>query len=148
MLRQIPIFAGIKPSKLKLLAFASERMIYRRGQVLCRQGEPGDAAFVMLSGTADIIVTSSTGEVKVAVVGENAIVGEIAVLCGVPRTATVRAASPVEVLRIGKEHFLALVHDFPEVAAEIMRMLAMRLNYTTAELAAARTMASASQPIV
>lgn len=141
-LRQIPIFASIPPAKLKLLAFACERMIYRPGQILCRQGEPGDAAFVILSGTADIIAPSSGGEVVVAQVEENAIVGEIAVLCGAPRTATVRAASPVEVLRIDKEQFLTLVHDFPEVAAEVMRLLASRLSDTTAELAEARIMAS------
>lgn len=139
MLRRVPIFAKIKPAKLKLLAFASDRMTYRTGQDLCRQGDVGDAAYVVLSGTADIIVTSPAGEIKVADVGANAIVGEIAVLCNVSRTATVRATSPLEVLRISKEHFLELVNDFPEVAVEIMRMLAARLSHTTAELTAART---------
>lgn len=138
LLRQVPIFARIKPTKLKLLAFASERRKYQAGQDVCRQGEAGDAAYVVLSGTADIMVTSAAGEMKVAEVGIHSIVGEIAVLCGGVRTASVRATSPVEVLRITKEHFLELVSEFPEVALEIMRTLAERLAHTTADLTAAR----------
>ena len=138
MLRQIPIFARIKPTKLKLLAFASERKKYSAGQDVCRQGDAGDAAFVVLSGTADVLVASPAGEVKVAEVGAYAIVGEIAVLCGVPRTASVRATSSMEVLRITKGHFLEMVNDFPDIALEIMRMLATRLSLTTAELSLAR----------
>jgi CRP-like cAMP-binding protein len=139
MLRQVPIFAKIKPTKLKLLAFASEKKLYHSGQDVCRQGDVGDAAYVVLSGTADVIVASAKGEFKVAEVGAHAIVGEIAVLCGGPRTASVRATSPMEVLRISKEHFLEIINDFPDVALEIMRVLAARLSQTTVELIAART---------
>jgi CRP-like cAMP-binding protein len=137
-LREVPIFASIEPAKLKLLAFACDRMTYRQGQDLCRQGDQGDAAYVLLSGKADVIVSSAAGEVKVAEIGANAIVGEMAVLCGIPRTATVRAASSLEALRISREHFLALTGEFPQVAAEIMRTLVTRLSDTTAELANAR----------
>jgi CRP-like cAMP-binding protein len=143
MLRRVPIFSRIAPAKLKLLAFTSDRMTYHVGQNLFRQGDVGDAAYVVLSGTADIIVSSPAGEIKVADVEVNSIVGEIAILCDVSRTATVRATSPLEVLRISKEHFLKLLSDFPEMAVEIMRVLADRLNHTTAELTAAR---AAKQP--
>jgi CRP-like cAMP-binding protein len=143
MLRRVPIFSRIAPAKLKLLAFTSDRMTYNAGQDLFQQGDPGDAAYVVLSGTADILVHSQAGDIKVADVEVNAIVGEIAILCDVSRTATVRATSPLEVLRISKEHFLKLISDFPEIAVEIMRVLADRLNHTTAELTAAR---AAKQP--
>jgi CRP-like cAMP-binding protein len=134
-LRKVPIFASIEPAKLKLLAFACDRMTYRPGQDLCHQGDHGDAAYVLLSGFADVIVSSGAGDVKVAEVGPNAIVGEISVLCSIPRTATVRASSKLEALRISKDHFLALTSEFPDVANEIMRTLAIRLSRTTAELA-------------
>jgi CRP-like cAMP-binding protein len=139
MLRRVPIFSRIAPAKLKLLAFTSDRMTYNAGQNLFHQGDPGDAAYVVLSGTADILVASPAGDIKVADVELNSIVGEIAILCDVSRTATVRATSPLEVLRISKEHFLKLLSDFPEMAVEIMRVLADRLNHTTAELTAARS---------
>ncbi|CDM61508.1 cyclic nucleotide-binding protein (plasmid) [Rhizobium favelukesii] len=138
MLRRVPIFSRIAPAKLKLLAFTSDRMTYNVGQDLFHQGDPADAAYVVLSGTADILVHSPAGDIKVADVELNSIVGEIAILCDVSRTATVRATSPLEVLRISKEHFLKLLSDFPEMAVEVMRVLADRLNHTTAELTAAR----------
>lgn len=138
MLRRVPLFSKIAPAKLKLLAFASERLNCREGQNLFRQGDPGDAAYVVLSGTADVLVNADGGEVKVADVEQNSIVGEIAILCDVSRTATVRATSRLEVLKISKENFLGLMSDFPDMAVEIMRVLADRLNHTTSELTAAR----------
>ncbi|CAH0342248.1 cyclic nucleotide-binding domain-containing protein [Rhizobium sp. CECT 9324] len=139
MLRRVPIFSRIAPTKLKLLAFASDRISCREGQNLFRQGDAGDAAYVILSGTAEVVVDTPTGELKLADVENNAIVGEIAILCEVSRTATVRATSRLEVLRISKDNFLCLVRDFPEIAIEIMRVLAERLNHTTAELTVALT---------
>lgn len=139
MLRRVPIFSRIAPTKLKLLAFASDRISCREGQNLFHQGDAGDAAYVILSGTAEVVVDTPTGELKLADVENNAIVGEIAILCEVSRTATVRATSRLEVLKISKDNFLCLVHDFPEIAIEIMRVLAERLNHTTAELTVALT---------
>ena len=138
MLKQVPLFAGVSPAKLKLLAFTSERVTYRAGEVLFRQGDTADAAFVILSGKADILVDSPTGEIKIAEMEQNAIVGEIAILCDVARTATVKAMSQVEALRIDKENFFKLLADFPEMTIEVVRVLAERLSNTTAELTEAR----------
>jgi|SRR5437763_9108480 len=139
LLRRVPLFAGVAPSKLKLLAFTSDRISYRPGDVLFKQGDPGDAAYVVLSGTADILVSAGDGDIKVASIETNSIVGEIAILCDVARTATVRASAPLETLRIKKDHFIRLLAEFPEMAVEIMRVLADRLSRTTAELSEARS---------
>ena len=61
MLRRVPLFSGIEPTKLKLLAFTSDRVSYSAGQILFRQGDEGDAAYVILSGSADILVESDSG---------------------------------------------------------------------------------------
>lgn len=139
MLRRVPLFSGIEPTKLKLLAFTSDRVSYSAGQILFRQGDEGDAAYVILSGTAEVLVESEGGQIKVAELEPNSIVGEIAILCNVSRTATVRAAAPLEALRIRKEHFLKLLTEFPEMTIEILRVLAERLSHTTTELADARS---------
>ncbi len=139
MLRQVPLFAGVDPGKLKLLAFTSQRVSFREGDVLFHQGDPGDAAYVILAGSADILTGSDNGLIKVAEVSRNAIVGEIAILCDGTRTATVRAQNSVEALRIGKEQFLKLMSDFPEITIEVMRVLAERLSTTTTELTLARS---------
>ena len=93
LLRNIPMFANIEPSKLKLLAFTSERMAFKDGDVLFRQGEQGDSAYVIIGGEADVIVDTPKGPLTVAKLKRNDIVGEIAILCDVPRTATVKAAT-------------------------------------------------------
>lgn len=138
MLRRVPLFSGVEPAKLKLLAFTSDRVTYSPGQILFSQGDEGDAAYVILSGTADILVDSEAGQIKVAELEPNSIVGEIAILCDVSRTATVRAAGQLEALRIRKDDFLRLLKEFPEMTIEIVRVLADRLSHTTAELADAR----------
>jgi CRP-like cAMP-binding protein len=139
MLQQVPLFSGVSPAKLKLLAFTSDRVSYRADEVLFLQGDTGDAAFVILNGTADILVDSPKGQIKVAEVGENSIVGEIAILCDVARTATVRAHTQVEALRISKDNFFKLMADFPDMTLQVVRVLADRLHQTTAELTAARS---------
>ncbi|OLP52487.1 cyclic nucleotide-binding protein [Rhizobium rhizosphaerae] len=139
MLRRVPLFSGVEPGKLKLLAFTSDRVSYSVGETLFHQGDIGDAAYVVLDGKADILVESSTGPIKVAEVERNSIVGEIAILCDVSRTATVTATTGVEALRIRKDHFLKLLTDFPEITIQIMRVLADRLSHTTSELTEARS---------
>jgi CRP-like cAMP-binding protein len=139
LLRRVPLFSQVAPAKLKLLAFASDRVKYAPGQEVFHQGDPGDAAYVVLTGDADILIDTPAGEQKVAAVEPNAIVGEIAILCDVARTATVKAASPLEVLRIRKEHFVELLSENPGMALEIMRVLADRLSRTTSELTQAKS---------
>lgn len=137
-LRGIPLFAKIEDSKLRLLAFASERLTFGAGDVLFHQDEDGDAAYIVLSGHADVEVRTGDGPVTVASVGPADIVGEIAILCDVPRTATVRATDRLEALVVSKDLFFKMVSQFPDVAVEVMRALAMRLDQTTRALGAAR----------
>jgi len=138
LLKRIPLFANIDTSKLKLLAFTSERVRFPAGQVLCRQGEIGRAAFIIIDGEADVIVDAETGPLTVASVGRNDFVGEIAILCDVPRTATVQARTDVTALVIAKDQFFRMITEFPQMAIEIMRVLALRLERTTKEAARAR----------
>jgi CRP-like cAMP-binding protein len=137
ILRKIPLFANIESAKLKLMCFASERITFKEGQSLCEQGDIGDAAYIIIEGTADVIVIRDTPLV-VAQVGKNDIIGEIAILVDIPRTATVTATSELTALKITKDLFFRMVTDFPEMGVEIMRVLAQRLEATTADLMKAR----------
>jgi CRP-like cAMP-binding protein len=132
LLRKIPLFAKIEPSKLKLLAFTSERLTFKAGQDLFHQGDPGDTAYIVIEGEADVLVDSPAGEISVARIGKNDLVGEIAILIDVPRTATVRPLTDLTTLAISKDLFFRLVAEFPEMAIEIMRELAHRLENTNA----------------
>jgi CRP/FNR family cyclic AMP-dependent transcriptional regulator len=138
VLRTIPLFAKIEPAKLKLLAFTSERLEFLGGDELVRQGDHGDAAYIILEGAADVLVETPKGQVKVAQVGKNDIIGEIAILCDVPRTATVVASGELATLKVSKDNFFQLVRQFPQVGVEVMHELASRLYHTTQALTAAR----------
>ena len=134
LLRNIPLFAKIESSKLKLLAFTSERLTYPKQEVLFEQGDIGDSAYIIIGGEADVIINTPGGGLVVATLKQNEIVGEIAILCDVPRTATVRAKTDLTTLRINKDLFFSLIVEFPEIAVEIMRELAHRLDRTTTRL--------------
>ena len=138
-LRRIPYFATMDSAKLKLLAFTSTRVQLAQGGVLCREGEPGDAAYIVQEGEADIVVSAEDGrDVVVAHVPRNTFIGEMAVLRNAPRTATVVASSGLVALKVSKDAFFQLLRDQPAFAMELMRELAERLDDTTVQLRDAR----------
>jgi CRP-like cAMP-binding protein len=134
VLRNIPLFKKIEPAKLKLLAFTSEHLEFMPGEALFQEGDVGDAAYILLEGDADVLVKTPKGSINVATLGQNDIVGEIAILCDVPRTATVVAKTRLVTLRVSKDGFFNLVTQFPTVGVEIMHELASRLHHTTQQL--------------
>lgn len=143
VLRGVPIFASIDPGKLKLLAFASQRLIFDEGQTLCKEGERGEQAFVIVKGAADVFVRAGESDIRVATLGRNDFVGDIAILCDTPRTATVKAACRCETLVIGKTQLMSLLKSFPEMGIAMMRVLAQRLERTSHALAEAQRHSSA-----
>ena len=127
-LRQIPIFAEIEPTKLKLLALMSERIAFGPGKLLIRQGDLADAAYLIVDGHAEVILETPEGPVIVATLGANKIVGEMGILGNAPRAATVRAKDRLIALRISKEPFMRMVREFPTIAVSIIQDLARRLG--------------------
>jgi len=138
LLRRVPIFAEIEPSKLKLLAFMSERVGFDPGKPLVRQGDPADAAYLIIEGHAEVMVETPAGSVLVATNGPNELVGEMGILCDAPRNATVCAKDRVVALRISKEPFMRMVREFPTMAVSIMQELAQWVTSTNIQLSAAR----------
>ncbi|MGH6880313.1 MULTISPECIES: Crp/Fnr family transcriptional regulator [Hypericibacter] len=134
LLRRIPMFSKIDPAKLRLLAFASERVTFPSGEVLFHQGDPADAAYLIIDGSVSVTVELASGPLLVAKVGKDQIVGEIGIICDVPRTATITAEMPTITLKITRDLFFQMINDFPVMGVEIMRVLAHRLEHTTAQL--------------
>ncbi|MSP88617.1 MAG: cyclic nucleotide-binding domain-containing protein [Alphaproteobacteria bacterium] len=134
LLRAIPLFAKIEPAKLKLLAFTSERLTYEADQVLFNQGDMGDAAYIVMDGEAAVLINAPQGRIEVARFKRGDIVGEMAILCDVPRTATVQAVGNLTTLRVSKDLFFHLVTEFPQMAIEIMRELAHRVERMNIQL--------------
>lgn len=142
LLAKVELFANVAPRRLKLLALASSRVVFSAGQDLCVEGEEGNEAFILITGEADVKISTPSGMTTIARLKPHDIVGELSILRDMPRNATVTAATDVTTLRIGKREFLNLINEFPEVTVEVMRSLAERLVRTTSELANARAKAS------
>jgi CRP-like cAMP-binding protein len=124
LLRKLPYFSKVDPCKLKLLAFASERVCYDAGQVMFHQGDSSDAAYVLLRGKADILVKAAAGEVKIGEAHAHSMIGEMCLLSEAPRAATVRVTESAEALRISKDCFLKVVSVDPHMSFQISRSLA------------------------
>jgi CRP/FNR family transcriptional regulator, cyclic AMP receptor protein len=139
LLRRVPFFAEIEPAKLKLIAFTSERVAFDAGKQLFRQGDLGDAAYLIIDGHAEVIAETPAGPIVLATLGANEIVGEMAILSEVPRTATVKAKDRLVALRISKEPFMRMVREFPNMAVSIMQELAHRLEATNKQLSTAHS---------
>jgi CRP-like cAMP-binding protein len=117
----------------------SERVGFDPGKILFNQGDRGDAAYLIIDGEADILIDTPNGPVAIATLGANDIVGDMAILGDVPRTATVRAKGRLVALRIAKDPFMRMVREFPNMAVSIMRELAHRLEMTNNQLRTALT---------
>ena len=139
LIRQFPIFAKIQPAMQKLLCFSAERLTYDAGQVMFNAGDSADAAYVVIDGTVEISVPTPSGPIIINTMTKNELLGEIAIVGDVPRTATAKAVSKVETLKISKELFVKIIRENPDAAVELIRILAARLASTTSQLTRTRT---------
>lgn len=144
-LRQTPLFSCIEISRLKKLAFASHRIHYDAGEVLFHKGDDADTAYIIIRGRVEVLAGEEDHPIKVAELGEGSIIGEIALLCGGPRTATLRAAEDLDLLAIEPKYFLKILSEDSSVCVRMMQVLAERLAWTTEQLIAARARNASDQ---
>lgn len=137
-MRRIPMLARIEMRALRMLAVACRRVVFAPGQVVFHQGDEGDAAYVVLSGTATVIARSDDADSIIATMGPDALIGELAIICDVARSASVRAETTLVTLRIDRDPFLELLRQSPEASIAVMRHIGLRLIERTDELAALR----------
>jgi CRP/FNR family transcriptional regulator, cyclic AMP receptor protein len=122
-LASVPLFANLTKKDLQTIARVSTEETLPKGTVLTEQGQPGREAFVILEGEATV---RKNGR-KVATLGAGAPVGELALLNGGPRNATVMADSDLDVLVLTPNEFTTLVNDVPGLAAKLLKGLATRV---------------------
>ena len=98
------------------------------GDFLFREGENGDKMYVLLDGTAEIIV----GDLVVEAAGSGALLGEMALIDNSPRTANVVAKTPCRLAQVDRRRFHFLVQQTPHFATHVMKTLADRLRHMNA----------------
>jgi CRP-like cAMP-binding protein len=122
-LKRAPLFEGLSRKELVELARMSEDLEVPEGTVLCREGEVGQEFFVILDGKVEV---TRQGK-RVAQRGGGEFVGEIALLEGTPRMATVTAKTPLRVFVLTRGVFRRLVDENPSVERKVLRTLARRV---------------------
>lgn len=134
-LARVEIFSALGGRDLKALAKSCGEASYREGETLCRQGERGVAAFLVTSGKVRVENEDDDGTVtKVAELGQGQFVGELSVIDGAERVATLRAASDVEVLVLTQWSMAALIKTRPSIAAAMLPVVIKRFRETADEL--------------
>jgi phosphoserine phosphatase RsbU/P len=128
LLRQHATFAGLSAVEIARLRRDSTTVRLGPGEVLIRQGTPSDCAYLILSGEVDVSVESGYGAVPLARLERHALLGDLGVFAGQPRTATVTALSEVEALRIGRAALLEVGRENPAVAVAVLSRLGRRLD--------------------
>jgi len=126
------LFAGLPPPCLLELAELAERQRYLRGSVIVHQDEPGDTLHILERGHVKVRVRSGAGdEAIIAVLGPGECFGELALLDGAPRSATVAALTDIETLALRRDAFLPFLQANPLALDGLLRTLAQRLRRTS-----------------
>lgn len=120
-------FEGLPREALRVLAMTSRPLVCPAGETLFEEGEEDTDAFVLVAGAAEAVKTLAGGRrVELGRFGPGDVVGEFAMLAGVPRSASVVVRQDLTALRVSREAFEELVRAWPEVALRFMRMLVLR----------------------
>ena len=128
LLQSNPLFAETDLVALKKLLDRGRILALRPGDALLRQGEPSDAAYIVIEGSASIRIETSYGTVDLSVVSAPALVGEIGIFTGVPRTATVAATTPLRVLRVSGSDLQEFGSENPRFLAAVMTQVGRRFQ--------------------
>lgn len=124
VLAQVPLFSGLPRRHLKKLAEHADEVSFREGERIVEDGEPGSSFYAILEGQAKVVRGSRT----LARLNPGEFFGEISLLDGGPRTASVVAETPLRAVRMFKRSFEQVVTQEPDVASKILAVVARRLR--------------------
>ena len=133
-LRKSPLFQGLSDDELQRLMDNARPVALRAGEVLIKQGDPGDTAFVVMKGVFEITKQSGQSLIKIDVRNPGDVLGEMALLSQAPRSATVTAVTDCETLCISKQAFENLLSSSSTAALAVLHWVMMRLTQNEALL--------------
>jgi CRP/FNR family cyclic AMP-dependent transcriptional regulator len=129
LLANVPLLQGLAPEELDALIPAARTVSLKNREELFHKGDEGAQVYVLISGKLKALTTSNEGDdVVFSILGPGEVLGEIALLGGTPRTATVTAIDTSKLLIIDRRDFLAFLRNHPDVAIKLLDVLAQRLK--------------------
>ena len=134
-----PLFATFSPDELLAVIRGLNLLTFEPGEIIVSESEPGSSLFVLANGSVRVYVRNSTwGNQQVRTLEEGAFFGEISLLSGKPRTATITAATPTEILELDRPTLDKVVVDHPHVP-EVIKAASKRRAASPEELKARRS---------
>jgi uncharacterized membrane protein len=131
VLKDIPLFSEMDHDEVSGIYALMGRHTYAPGQVIMRQGEPGDYFYVVVRGQVQFLVPDANGqELIVDEVGPGGFFGELSMLTGEPRSARVKAIGEVTTLALDRVEFLNFLQQHPHAAIDVLTVLGQRLHRT------------------
>jgi CRP/FNR family cyclic AMP-dependent transcriptional regulator len=128
-LSNVPIFSELGDTELEKISRLGVRKKYKKGNIIVLEQELGAALFVIISGKVKVVRTDVDGrEVILSIFGPGEFFGEMSLLDGQARSATVVSQVKSELLMIHRRDFLQLIQEFPQVAISLLAELTMRLR--------------------
>jgi CRP/FNR family transcriptional regulator, cyclic AMP receptor protein len=129
VLHRIPVFRDLDPRSLAEIRSLARRRSFKPQEVVFRQGDVGDGLYLIATGFLKVTISGPTGTTTtLSLMGPNEMFGELSLLDGGPRSATVTAVTRAELLSIDREPFLQVFKSRPSVAIALVEVVARRLR--------------------
>jgi CRP/FNR family cyclic AMP-dependent transcriptional regulator len=133
-LKSVPLFAGMNDEQIAAIARIMEEKHFSPGQVIIREGEPGDYFHVIVKGQVEYLSSDAEGnELILDTARPGGFFGELSMLTGSPRVIRVRAKEAVDTLALDQKEFFDFLKSHPQAAIDVLKALGQRL-YTTDKL--------------
>lgn len=126
MLREVPLFEGLSSRHVRRIAQLATEVTFRAGRTIVERGVRGDAFYLILDGRAKVYRSVVPGGRILARLGPGDFFGEMALLDGGPRAATVVAETPLAAMRLSRPAFRRLLQKEPAVAVRVLEEMARR----------------------
>ena len=110
-LLETPMFENLDPLEIVEILHIVEVQLFQAGESIFNEGDPGDAWYVLYKGKIEVLKKSGSDEKLISTLGPGACFGEIAILDGLPRSATIRACENSVVFRVPRSAFDALIDN-------------------------------------
>lgn len=127
-LRQVDFLRGLRDEELRLLAPGVIVQKFGAGESIVREGDEGDSLFIIRAGTVEVVAAKNGRQVHITDLAAPAFFGEMALMTGEKRTATIRARTDVELLELNRAAFGELFKNHPETAAQMGEVIAIRMT--------------------
>lgn len=129
LLARLPLLAGLAPREIEALAAVTRSQGVAARAEIFHKGDAGTQVYAVVAGTLKVVTTSEEGDdVVLNLLGPGAVIGEVAVLCNAPRSASVVALTDCELLAIERRDLLAFLRSHPDASLALMSVLADRLR--------------------